>query len=141
MAIRVDLGDLPALSRRVTTALEAIALSRLKQDLAAESLRQTQQRFSRREAPDGSKWPPRKDNLPHPLLEKSRRLRRSIRAVPSRDGVDQTAEPPYAGVHQHGSRSRNIPQRQFLGWSDSDENALAVTSEEWMARYVADSVF
>ena len=116
--ITVDLRGLATLPQRVTTVLEAARSTRLKQELAAEALRQHQQRFNRREAPDGSKWQPRKDSKPHPLLQETGKLRHSIRATPERDAVAVRATRPVRGVdvaavHQHGGG--RVPQREFLG--------------------------
>ena len=86
--VTVDARDLNRLIA-ATGNLGDAKLSPLTADLAAETVKQTQRRFDRRTAPDGSRWKPRKDNLPHPLLEKSGRLRRSIG---ERDLQETTAE-------------------------------------------------
>ena len=67
-------------------------------------------------------WPPRVDNEPHPLLEKSGRLLRSIRPrALQEDSFDlATAGVPYAAVQNYGYAERNIPARTFLGWGADD---------------------
>ena len=130
MRITLDLSELVDLPRRVTTVLEAAGRTRMLQELSATTLRQHQQRFSQRRSPDGSPWTPRKDSKPHPILEETGRMRRSIRAVPDGDGVAVTAEPPYAPVHQYGSE--RVPARPFLGWGEDDLQSLADTSAEWI---------
>ena len=133
--VTVDARDLNRLIA-ATGNLGDARLSPLTADLAAETVKQTQRRFDRRTAPDGTRWKPRKDNLPHPLLEKSGRLRRSIgeRDLQEKEAEIGTSGVVYAGVHQHGSD--RIPQRQFLGWSTEDRADLVTTADDWMERYV-----
>ena len=130
--IRVDTTDLA----RIVPALVAMDTEPLTSELAALSLRQTQQRFERREAPDGTSWPPRKDSLPHPLLEKTRRLRRSIqvREPQAAETAIGTAGVPYAATHQRGRGT--IPARTYLGWGEADMGELHRTAEGWLQRYV-----
>ena len=140
MAVRitVDLRDLVDLSRRVTSVIEAAGRTRMRQDLAATALRQTQQRFSRRVSPEGERWRDRVDNKPHPLLEETGRMRRSIRAVPDGDAVAVTASTEYAAVHQYGTD--RIPARPFLGFGGADLAELTETAEAHMARFVGETL-
>ena len=96
-----------ALNRLIaaTGQLGDARLSPLTADLAAETVKQTQRRFDRRTAPDGSRWKPRKDNLPHPLLEKSGRLRRSI-------GERDLQEKDSGNRHVGRGLCRRAPARQ-----------------------------
>ena len=143
MAVRitVDLRDLETLTVYLAGA-GSRDLSALTAELAQQTVDQTSRRYDKRQAPDGKSWPPRKDNLPHPLLEKSGRLRRSIqvRALQEREATIGTAGVPYAAVHQHGSRKRNIPARPFLGWGGSDLTELTETAEAGLARFVGETL-
>lgn len=62
------------------------------------------------------RWSKRKDNKPHPILEKTGKLRNSARArvqSSTRASVEFTA--PYASFHNSGTR--RLPKRQFSGES------------------------
>ena len=140
MAVRitVDTRDLADLKRRVTSIIEVAGRTRMRQDLAATALRQHQQRFIRRVDPEGVRWQDRVDDKPHPLLERTGRMRRSIRAVPEGDGITVSADTPYAAVHQHGSDT--IPARPFLGFGGADLAELTETAEAGLARFVGETL-
>lgn len=91
-------------------------------------LQDVAQHFGDQLSGDGSRWPPRKDKLTHPLLILSSLLFQSsvgnaagkVDRLEDRElelGIDKTAV-PYAGVHQFGYPKRNIPQRQYWWVSD-----------------------
>ena len=132
--ITVDLSALRQLRRRMEAAAADAVPAALTRRLAAESEAQTQARFGRRVAPSGAQWAPRKRPYPHPPLEKTRRMRRSITAFPDGpEAIGQSAEPPYTRPHQFGAPSRNLPARPFLGWSAGNVESLADTSANWLA--------
>ena len=135
--IEIDLRDLSRLEIQAER-LRTPDTSELIGDLARKSLEQTRRRFRRRETPDGNPWPPRVDNEPHPLLEKSGRLLRSIqpRALQDDEFSLGTAGVPYAATHQYGYAERNIPARQFLGFGANDLLEIEETTDTWLARYV-----
>lgn len=142
--VTVDLRGLARLRTEFAdgNVIAAITSTRLRQELAAEALRQHQQRFGRREAPDGTPWPRRRAPTgSHPLLEETGELRRSIRATPIDDGVAVRAERPVGGVdvaavHQYGSE--RIPQRQFLGFGTDDVDDLTLTADQWLDRWAGE---
>lgn len=140
MAVRitVDIRDLLDLPRRVAALVDVKDSARLRAELATVALRQHQQRFDRREAPDGTPWEPRRDNRGHPILEETGRLRRSMHRVMAGGGDSVfgvgTRGVDYAGVHQAGSAT--IPPRPFLGFGNEDLAELAITAEGWLARHV-----
>lgn len=147
--VAVDLRDidgliagLAALPRGSSGGGIGYARHRILQQVAAEALRQHQERFSRRVAPDGTPWEPRQDRKAHPLLEKTGRLRGSLRAVPGgrrRDRIDVKAwGVPYSRVHQFGSEKRNIPRRQYLGFGAADLVDLAETAEHGLERFMGE---
>lgn len=58
-------------------------------------------------------WAPRADTLPHPLLQKSTQLRKSIRQISiTNDRVTLGSDRPYALAQQLGTK--DIPARPFL---------------------------
>ena len=60
-------------------------------------------------------WSPRKDDLPHNLLQKSTMLRKSIRVLGvSESRVTIGSDRKYAATHQLGSKKKNIPARPYL---------------------------
>ena len=135
--IEIDLRDLSRLEIQAER-LRTPDTSELVGDLARKSLEQTRRRFRRRETPDGNPWPPRKDSEPHPLLEKSGRLLRSIRPRALQDDEFSlgTAGVPYSNVHQYGYAERNIPARTFLGWGANDLLEIEETTDDWLRQYV-----
>lgn len=141
MAIRitVDLRELETLTVHLDRAVR-MSTEGLVAELGDRTLKQTARRFDARQAPDGSPWPPRKDSKPHPLLEETGRLRRSIqlRAPQEREALIGTAGVPYAATQHFGSERRGIPARTFLGFAGEDLAELADTSERWMARFVGE---
>ena len=141
MAVRitVDLRELETLTVQLSGAAGR-DLSALTAELAQQTVDQTNRRYDQRRAPDGTPWPPRKDSLPHPLLEKSGRQRRSIqvRALQEHEATIGTAGVPYAVVHQYGVDP--VPARPFLGWSGADLAELTETAEAHMVRFVGETL-
>lgn len=65
-------------------------------------------------------WAPRKDDLPHALLQKSTMLRKSLRGdVIQGDSVIISSDRPYAATHQLGRD--HIPARPFLPFYKSGQ--------------------
>lgn len=110
-------------------------------DAVAPVLRQGIDRhFQQRATPGGSSWPQRKDRKPHPLLEETGTLRAAsttegavghierLEGDTLTLGVDKTIDQgglPGAAVHQYGYPPRNIPQRQYLGFSEETADRSA----------------
>ncbi len=78
--------------------------------------------FEARGTPGGTPWPPRVDNLPHPLLEKSGDMRLAATGGPG--SVSETNDRelivgvsidaiPYAGFQNRGTQ--RIPAREYMG--------------------------
>lgn len=60
-------------------------------------------------------WAPRKDDLPHRLLQKSTMLRKSLRLQSVTNSVVTIgSDRPYAAAQQLGSSENNLPARPFL---------------------------
>lgn len=109
-------------------------MSKLRFDRLSKRLEQTRQQLLDQMAEDaavyfrtvpfttrgweGRKWKRRKDRLPHPLLEKTGRMRASIRKLRgggmfSRDYRIVGSDVRYAKYHNAGSG--RLPVRQFIG--------------------------
>lgn len=131
--LRADFRDLNRVIAELRSPPDTAPLMR---EIADRAVRQTQERFDRREAPDGTPWPPRRDSLGHPLLERTGRMRRSIAARDLRDdeATIGTSGVPYAGVHQHGGG--NVPRREFIGIGDEDADDLV--SEAWLVNDIGE---
>ena len=125
--IKVDIGDLARLQAGL---LDDSALRDLPGRLASTTERQTQERFGRRREPAGKPWEARRRTAGHPLLEKSGRLRRSIKAEGESSGatpgVELKAPVPYGQIIQS--------KRPFLGWGKRDQRELAAEAEQFIAR-------
>lgn len=136
--IRVDTTDLLRLNRSLRELAKA-ELAELTAGLAKLSVEQTQRRFDAREDPSGERWEPRKDTRPHPLLEETGRMRRSIRDREVQEyeaEIGTTGSVPYARAHQYGFPPTNLPPRVYLGWGDEDHEELADETDEWLETYV-----
>jgi len=110
-------------------------------DAVAPVLRQgIDQHFQQRATPGGMAWPQRKDKKPHPLLEETGTLRSAATSKGAVGhvervegdtltlGVDKTIDEgglPGAAVHQYGYPEGNIPQRQYLGFSEETTDRSA----------------
>ena len=136
--IRVDLSDLHLLQKEMVGALtDKAALTKVAVELAATSLKQTDTRFDERVQPSGRPWRPRKDNKPHPILERSGALRRGIAADADAGGVKlhTTTGRGDEERHQWGGDGH----RQFLGWGGSDLAELGGLAEDRLASFVGGS--
>ena len=100
--------------------------------LDSDTRGQVRLRFRQRRDPDGRRWQPRKKAYPHPILFKSGDLYRSIKV----ENLEQSADTPYAGVHQYGSRSQNIPARRYLGWGANDLEEIEHTADQFLDRWL-----
>jgi phage gpG-like protein len=89
---------------------------------AIEKNFQMEGRYSRQDSEIGGskKWEKRKDNLSHPILSKSRKMRGGIRAVLTGRGVKLISDEIYSATQNYGDRSRNIPARPFMTLHPSD---------------------
>jgi phage virion morphogenesis protein len=94
-------------------------------------------------SPDGTKWPElspeyKKRKKKGGILELEGDLRISIVSlVTGQTSVEVGTNLVYAATHQFGDPSRNIPQREFLGLSPDNEEAINRLLEEWFAQQTA----
>lgn len=154
--IRIEFNA-DAIFRSLSQAHDRLGdLTPVYEDIGEYMIEATRQRFLRSEAPDGTRWQPKKPatierykergdgNRPDPLIGPSGRLGREINKLVSRDGVELGSALEYSAVMQHGAaqgafgRDRagrpipwgTIPARVWLGISDADErNILDIVDE------------
>lgn len=97
---------------------------------------QHQENYTSRASPIGDPWAPRKDNLPHPLLELSGRMRASLTEggpdhifVESPNEFEWGTSTFYAGFHQFGTVK--MVDRPFVGMDESfvDETAEFIADD------------
>jgi phage virion morphogenesis protein len=131
-SLTLDLDSRPL--KRALSALERAGadLRPLFRDWGEELLIRHDRRWDREQAPDGTPWEPldpeyaarKADARPNAGLlvfdENMRRLH--YNAHPDR--LEFGANEIYAATHQFGDPGRGIPQREFLGVSDADREAL-----------------
>lgn len=146
--------------RRAIDQLED--LTPLFQDVAEYMTEATRQRFISGTAPDGSKWPAKKQstldrykrlgygNLNRVLIGPGKRLSREIVSEATRGGAVIGSALIYSGVMQDGARrgafgtnSRgrpipwgNIPARVWLGISRDEEAEIVAIADEHVAAAV-----
>jgi phage gpG-like protein len=75
------------------------------------------QNFSSRGALFG-RWVPRKDNLPHPLLEKTSAMRRNFKQSLGPDYIEIFNPTPYFKYHQSNKPRKKIPRRVMMKIDD-----------------------
>lgn len=90
---------------------------------------------SSKDSPDGVSWPARKepDRFTHPLMEKTGKLYRSIRAArEDRNTINVGSDLNYSLFHHVGTFK--MPQRQALGVGRGDETDLQRLIDDWVRR-------
>jgi phage virion morphogenesis protein len=108
---------------------------------------QTGERFkSTKTAPDGTAWQAlspdyakRKKKNKRKILELEGDLRDALtHLVTGKTSVEVGMNVLYAATHQYGDESRGIPQRQFLGLSTADEEAINKLIDTWFEQVTGD---
>lgn len=157
--IRVDFNNAPVF-RSLAAARDRLAdLTPVHQDIGEFVIESTKARFRRSEAPDGTRWQPKKPatiaryktrgdgDRPDPLIGPSKRLGTEISYAASRGGVEIGSALEYSAVMQRGARKGafgndaagrplpwgDIPARVWLGLSDADERTILDIVDEHLA--------
>lgn len=113
--------------RTVPLLVKSINHRDTMEELAVIVQESVENNFQRQTDVTGSFWPPRKDNLPHPLLIKTGKMKdaatggRGHYKRAQRKGLQMGVKPdkvPYAKYHQHGTA--RLPQRQYFYLHSSD---------------------
>lgn len=81
----------------------------LANDFAEKTLKLTDENFDKRQNPAGIRWRPRKKKYPHPILEKTGKMRRSFRKGQGATVYSTDAKAKY---HQYGTKK--MARRQML---------------------------
>lgn len=135
-SIKVELKDLKFV--KYINSLAKLNKAELLANVGTRIEEQTKNRIRvLKTAPNGESWVKRKDNKPHPLLEKSNHLRESIHYQVKGSRVEIGSNLKYAAIQQYGdnrsitrrtkgggtskSYSRKIPSRAYLGLSKDNE--------------------
>ena len=93
----------------------------------------TQERMSQEVSPDGEAWEPLSDNTvkQKALSSQHTKILRGYGTMADTlnyqlngDQLMFGSNMEYAATHQFGRESANIPAREFLGFSDNDENEI-----------------
>ena len=119
ITINVTLEGEKQLSRRLQTIPSDISNWKVPLfRIAGEVRGSIDQNFSSRGALFKSRWVPRKDNLPHPLLEKTSTMRRNFKSTLGPDYVEIFNPTPYFKYHQSNKPRRKIPRRLMMKIDD-----------------------
>jgi phage virion morphogenesis protein len=162
--IRLDINTSP-ISARLDRAADVLEdLTPVHHAIGEYMVEATRQRFLRGEAPDGTRWQPKKPatiaryrargdgSRPNPLIGPSERLGREIAMFAGRDAVELGSALEYSGVMQGGAAKGafgadkagrplpwgTIPARVWLGISDTDERNILDIVDEHLAEAIGD---
>ncbi len=61
-----------------------------------------------------TKWRSRRDNEPHPILQKSGAMRNGVHMRQKANGVVLVSDEPYSAAQNFGFAGRNLPARPFM---------------------------
>ena len=112
--LKVTLEGERQLSRRLLTI--PVEISDFKRPLfriGAEVRGSIDTNFSARGALFG-RWVPRKDNLPHPLLEKTSAMRRNFKQKLGPNYIEIFNPTPYFKYHQSNKPRKRLPRRVMM---------------------------
>lgn len=114
ITLSVDIEGEKQLSRKLLTASSGIGdFKRPLFRIGAEVRGSIDTNFSGRGSLFG-RWLPRKDNLPHPILEKTSRMRRNFKQNLGPDYVEIYNPTPYFKYHQSNKPRTKIPRRVMM---------------------------
>ncbi len=156
---RLQFGTEPIVARLGEASRVLTDLLPLHQDIGEYLLTSHRDRFQRSEAPDGTRWQPKRPatierykargdgNRPHPLIGPSGRLGREIQSDATPQQVEIGSALIYSGVMQDGAAKGafgsdqagrpipwgDIPARVWLGLSDADERNILDITDEYVA--------
>ena len=113
--LNIDIEGDTELSRKLlTTPGNLDNLSGVFYRIGNEVRRSIDSNYSSRGSLFGSKWVKRKDNLSHPLLEKSKRMRGNFRQSLGSDYVEIYNPTSYFKYHQSNQARKKIPRRVMM---------------------------
>ena len=131
--IKVDTRELHVMTARVQRDLNNIGSTMRKVTRYQEE--QTRQNFEQERSPDGSPWQEvtpqtRARKGSNKILHESGDLEEATEVIVEDLRASLVNDLIYASTHQYGDPSRNIPQREFMGFSPQDEEAIAEIMRE-----------
>lgn len=150
-AIELNISEVQALVPQVLAGLQGLLdadRDQLLTDLGVEIEGQTKDRFDEQTAPDGTAWEPwspttarlRAGSGGH-ILVRSGELQESVTHAVEGGELRVGSAKVYAAVHQYGHTfddsafgAVTIPERPYLGLSDSDRDELAMLVEDFIRR-------
>jgi len=113
--LRADLEGSRELSRNLLTKYNKVTDFKIPLfNIGREVRSSVDKNFGSRGALFGSAWKPRKDNEPHPLLEKTGRMRRSFTQNLGNDYVEIFNTSDYFAYHQSNAPRKKLPRRVML---------------------------
>lgn len=125
---KVDLRELHVLTRKVERDLNNIGST--MRAVVRYQERRIEEGFELERSPTGEPWAPvkpetraRKENSK--ILQESEDLKNSIEVLVGDLTASLRSELVYSATHQFGDPSRNIEQREFMGFSQQDEKAIS----------------
>lgn len=92
--------------------------------------------FSSRGQLFGEKWAPRVDNKPHPLLEKTGKMRRNFKQKLGPDYIEIFNPTPYFKYHQSKKQRRKIPRRVMLKLTREQQQYIQKTFQRHAAEVI-----
>ena len=145
-----NISDMQDLAKRLA-ALESLDREALLEGLGAETENQTRRRIGEEKtAPDGTPWPewsPRyakTRNAGQSLLEGEGALMDSLQSVVTGDEVETGSNLIYAAIHNLGGTEemppgpRAVPARQYLGFSDENQDELQQLTDDFVEAHLKD---
>ena len=141
-AIELDVSELLKANGQLVVDMKRLASADQRQllgDLGTEVEGQTQERFDSQSDPDGRPWQPwspsyaaRRAGDGGSILRRGGDLQGDVSRQVEGDQVEVGARKVYAAPHQHGWPKRNIPRRQFLGFSVGNVEELGMLVEDFV---------
>ena len=104
LTLRGDTRGLEKLSRALNALARKQPARQLAMALQPELQTLSDRPWQRRATPDGAPWAARKRPVLHPILERTGRLRTSVRSRVVGSTIVTSVSPFYARMHQQGTR-------------------------------------
>ncbi len=143
--LRMTLNPRPLALRLEALADRLTDLQGLMERLTPLATRAIDRNFDEEGRPE--RWPPlapatlRRKPRGLKILERTGRLRRSLRTSVNGRSIVISTDVPYAAAHQFGVPQRRLPARPFLLLTTADLDEMQRTLAESLAKTIPDSRF